>query len=299
MVAVPELDRPLQAGRRNGDIWIGRLSDEGEPCRFGLRLAFPTEKSFGVWELEELNSEEKEADAEEACRLNYVAMTRAQDRLILSGQYKDKDRVASEPEPKDSVLKRILPQLGDAGWEETSELIQELVRLQVRVQRPSEERAVALTPTPPSAALPPKTSWARYLRSWRRAVPSSAEHLSYSALDAFKRCGYRFYVERVLGVRAGLVTAAAPREDEGDEPDEEARGAGDELHEPEDDAVVGRAGPSPRSRSATRSTRRSNGARERAGSGPDERLARCSPRGSRGRRGPGPGDAVGGRVAWL
>ena len=90
VVAVPELDRPLQAGRRSGDIWIGRVGDEGEPCRFGLRLAFPTAKSFGVWELEELNSEEKEADAEEACRLNYVAMTRAQDRLLLSGQYNDK-----------------------------------------------------------------------------------------------------------------------------------------------------------------------------------------------------------------
>ena len=246
VVAVPELDRPLQAGRRNGDIWIGRLSDEGEPCRFGLRLAFPTEKSFGVWELEELNSEEKEADAEEACRLNYVAMTRAQDRLLLSGQYKDKDRVASEPEPKDSVLKRILPQLSEAGWEETSGLVQEPVPLQVRVQRPSEERAVALTPAPPSAALPPEDVLGAIppiLEEGRSVVPLG--HLSYSALDAFKRCGYRFYVERVLGVRAGLVTAAAPREDEGDEPDEEAR-AGDELHEPEgDEAVVGGAGPSP------------------------------------------------------
>ena len=81
------------------------------------------------------------------------------------------------------------------------------------------------------------------LEAGRSVVPLG--HLSYSALDAFKRCGYRFYVERVLGVRAGLVTAAAPREDEGDEPDDEAR-AGDELHEPEgDEAVVGGAGPSP------------------------------------------------------
>jgi ATP-dependent exoDNAse (exonuclease V) beta subunit len=245
VVAVPELDRALQAGRRNSDIWIGRVNDEGEPCRFGLRLAFPTEKSFGVWELEELNSEEKEADAEEACRLNYVAMTRAQDRLLLSGQYKDKDCVASEPDPKDSVLKRILPLLVDSGWDETSGLVNWPVPLQVRVQRPSEERAIALTPAPPSAALPTEDvlgAMPPILEGGRSVVPLG--HLSYSALDAFKRCGYRFYVERVLGVRAGLVTAAAPREDDGDEPDEEAR-AGDELHEPDDDAVVGGAGPSP------------------------------------------------------
>ena len=59
VVAVPELDRALSAGRSNGDIWIGRVGDEGEPCRFGLRLAFPTAKSFGVWELEELNARKR------------------------------------------------------------------------------------------------------------------------------------------------------------------------------------------------------------------------------------------------
>ena len=244
VVAVPELDRALQAGHRNADIWIGRVSDEGEPCRFGLRLAFPTDKSFGVWELEELNAEEKEAEAEEACRLNYVAMTRAQDRLILSGQFKDKDCIASEPDPKDSVLKRVLPSLVEAGWEEASGLVDGPVPLQLRVQRPSEERAIALTPAPPPATLPPEDvlgAMPPILGEGRSAVPLG--HLSYSALDAFKRCGYRFYVERVLGVRAGLVTAAAPSEDEAEEPDEEARAA-DELHEP-DQAVVGGAGPSP------------------------------------------------------
>jgi ATP-dependent helicase/nuclease subunit A len=245
VVAVPELDRSLQSGHRNADIWIGRVGDEGEPCRFGLRLAFPTDKSFGVWELEELNSEEKEAEAEESCRLLYVAMTRAQDRLLLSGQYKGKDCEEAEPDPKDNVLKRVLPQLVDAGWEETSELVNRPVPLRVRVQRPSDERAVALTPAPASPALPPEDvlgAMPPILEAGRSVVPLG--HLSYSALDAFKRCGYRFYVERVLGVRTGLVTAAAPTEDQGDEAPDEARAA-DELHEPGDDAVVGGAGPSP------------------------------------------------------
>ncbi len=222
------------------------MNDEGEPCRFGLRLAFPTAKSFGVWELEELNREEKEAEAEESCRLVYVAMTRAQDRLLLSGQYKEKDLVESEPDPKDNVLKRVLPQLVEAGWDETSGLVE--LAGSSSGARPASERGAGCAHSlrrPHRQLCRPKTCWARCRRSWsggRSVVPLG--HLSYSALDAFKRCGYRFYVERVLGVRAGLVTAAAPREDEADEPDEEAR-ASDELHEPEDDAVVGGAGPSP------------------------------------------------------
>ena len=74
VVAVPELDRVLDIAHNSEDIWIGRPSDDGSPARFGLRLAFPTPKSIGAWELTELDAEEKEAEAEESCRLVYVAV---------------------------------------------------------------------------------------------------------------------------------------------------------------------------------------------------------------------------------
>jgi hypothetical protein len=47
--------------------------------------------------------------------------------------------------------------------------------------------------------------------------------LSYSALALYEHCGYRFYVERVLGARQSLVAATG-----GDEPDEEP----DEMVDP-------------------------------------------------------------------
>ena len=243
VVAVPELDRALSVGHRSEDIWIGRVGAEGEPTRFGLRLAFPTAKSFGVWELTELDREEREAVAEESCRLVYVAMTRAEERLILSGIYKPKDLEESEPKPNDTALSRFLPRMRAAGWAEEDGVFELPAALRVRISRPSEERAAELTPAPAAPApLPGDAPGAMppILEAGRSIVPLG--HLSYSALDAFKRCGYRFYVERVLGVRAGLVTTGAT--DEGDETEGEPRAA-DELHEPEGDAVVGGAGPSP------------------------------------------------------
>jgi ATP-dependent helicase/nuclease subunit A len=235
VVAVPELERGLSSGHRSADIWIGRVSDEGEPCRFGLRLAFPSEKSFGVWELNELNQEELEAEAEEGCRLAYVAMTRAEDRLILSGIFKDKDCTAADADPKDSLLKRVLPRLAEEGWTGETGAVDTPVPLRIAVQRPSEERAKELTPAPAESSRstfedgPPDPP--PILDPGRGVVPLG--HLSYSALDAFKRCGYRFYVERVLGVRAGLVHEPAG-DDAGAPAADESPRAADELHEPED-----------------------------------------------------------------
>ncbi|MEJ7875089.1 MAG: UvrD-helicase domain-containing protein [Solirubrobacterales bacterium] len=247
VVAVPELDRPLDVGHRSADIWIGRVGAEGEPPRFGLRLAFPTAKSLGVWELAELDREEKEAEAEESCRLVYVAMTRAEERLILSGAYKPKDIEESEPKSNDTALSRFLPRLAAAGWDGTDGPVEAPVPLRVRVSRPGEERATVLTPsTAVSEPLPDDAPDVAppILEAGRSVVPLG--HLSYSALDAFKRCGYRFYIERVLGVRPGLVSApTASDEEEGEAAEDEARVA-DELHEPEDSGVtVGGAGPSP------------------------------------------------------
>ena len=93
VVAVPDLGRGLAAGHRRGDLVIGPPPEPGDagPHRFGMRLAFPAAKSFGLWELTDLNEAEGAAEAEEGCRLIYVAASRAEDRLILSGIYKPSD----------------------------------------------------------------------------------------------------------------------------------------------------------------------------------------------------------------
>lgn len=202
VVAVPELDRRLDVAHHSADVWIGRPDPGGAAPRFGLRLAFPTKESFGVWELTELDREERAAEAEESCRLVYVAATRAQRRLILSGAYKSGDLEATEPKTGDTVLSRFLPRLAELGWTGSDGPAGGGVPVSIRISAPSQERARELSPAPAAA------DWAAVgdgaqaeppiLDPERRAVPLG--HLSYSALDAFKRCGYRFYVERVLGV---------------------------------------------------------------------------------------------------
>ncbi len=246
VVAVPDLGRGLAAGRRHADLVIGPPPVPGEPCphRFGMQLAFPAAKSFGLWELADLNQAESAADAEEGCRLTYVAASRAEDRLILCGAYKPAD--LAEPEelkPSDSALRRLLPTLAaSSGWGGSSGIVtlpgprpvdsaERLpeAALEVRISEPSPERAAELVrrfdPPPESdrlravAAPPP-------LVGGRRA-PVPVGHLSYSALALYERCGYRFYVERVLGAREVVEGAAAPIASEVDGL------AADELTEPE------------------------------------------------------------------
>jgi ATP-dependent helicase/nuclease subunit A len=245
VVAVPELDRVLDIAHPNEDIWIGRPTEDGSPARFGLRLAFPTSKSIGAWELTELDSEEKAAEAEESCRLVYVAVTRAQERLVLSGVYKPSQlEKPDERKTSDTALTRLLPALVQGGWDGADGRIEAPVPMQIRTSHPSDTRARELTPAPAPAASaqiealvdPP------ILNRERSTVPLG--HLSYSALDAYKRCGYRFYVERVLGVRAGLVATGATEGAGDDEPELEGK-AGDELPDPESPQVVsGPASPS-------------------------------------------------------
>ncbi len=245
VVAVPDLGRGLAAGYRAADLVIGRppaADGSDRSHRFGMRLVFAAGKSFGLWELTDLNDDETAAEAEEGCRLTYVAASRAQDRLILSGSYRPTDlEPAEEPKTSDSALRRLLPKLTDSGWAggigivtlpgpravDSDERLAD-VALEVRISEPSPERAAELVrefdpPPQPEplagvATQPPLVA--------RRAAPVPVGHLSYSSLALYERCGYRFYVERVLGAREGLP--AGP----GEGGDPEQGDADDELAEP-------------------------------------------------------------------
>ncbi|MDQ3571444.1 MAG: ATP-dependent helicase, partial [Actinomycetota bacterium] len=115
VVCVPDLDRELTAGGQNADVLIGKRGADGN-ARFGLRLPFPTTESVRLWDLVALGAAAREAEAEEALRLVYVAVTRAQERLILSGTYRPKDLEPCEVRPNQSTLARWLPDLVDLGW---------------------------------------------------------------------------------------------------------------------------------------------------------------------------------------
>ncbi len=248
VVAVADLGRGLGSGSRAPDIAIGRFEGEvGDPgaASFGMRLPAPAGESLRLWDLVELCEADRDAEIEEACRLVYVAATRAQERLILSGTYRPGDlEAAEEPKPGRSALKLLLPALHARGWPggdgevalprapavDGAEAGGAQPAITIRVQSATAERAAELRRRTPeqlersNGAVP--EVHAPLLED--RPRPSPAGHLSYSALADYARCRYRFYVERVVG--AGSAPDLAPADDDG--AGEERIAEHDELAEP-------------------------------------------------------------------
>jgi ATP-dependent helicase/nuclease subunit A len=247
VVAVADLGRGLGVGGQAGDLVLGRLTGEiGDPAgaRLGMRLPVAAAESIRLWDLVELCDRELAAEIEEACRLVYVATSRAEERLILSGIYREGDLEPPEALRKsDSALKVLLPALRARGWAGgAGEVALERARaiggepaggpeplVRVETQTPTADRSAALcrrTPWPGSE-LPAAENGGPppLLDALEVAIPTG--HLSYSALSDYSRCGYRFYVERVVGLAAPGHLAGDSEADDG--PDREA----DELADPE------------------------------------------------------------------
>ncbi len=180
--------------------------------RFGFRVADPvTATRRGAFDYEAVREARQEAERAERLRLYYVAMTRAKERLIVSGSVD----LASErevPTPIAWVLDRLdadeeLAQAGDAPLE----LVRGDARLLVRVDRYRAEVPAEAEPEPeegqlalfsaldgtaaPRAApeLPPLV-----------ALPDPPLHrvrkLSFTALSLFEQCGYKYYARYALGM---------------------------------------------------------------------------------------------------
>jgi ATP-dependent helicase/nuclease subunit A len=143
-------------------------------------------------------------DAEER-RLFYVAMTRARDRLILSGST-DPERQAA-PRPGGPPLDWIAPALlGGAIDPLRPERVVtgiwdgRLTRVLTRLVTPATIPAAALPAEPrprpgtPGTALPAR---AKVVPSPAAAQPAP-QRLSYSTLGQYARCPYRFYLQRTL-----------------------------------------------------------------------------------------------------
>ena len=103
--------------------------------RFGFRVADPATGSrrpaFGY---EQVREAEREAERAERLRLYYVAMTRAIDRLIVSGAI-DPGRTADQATPIGWVLARLEAEELDAAGDGPVELVRDGARLLVRVDR--------------------------------------------------------------------------------------------------------------------------------------------------------------------
>ena len=187
--------------------------------RFGFRVADPvTGRRHGVLDYNRVKDARAAEDEAERLRLYYVAMTRAIDRLIVSGSI-DSERKADERTPIGWVLGRLdcLAEVTAVG-EQPLELEREGARVLVRVDRtptpvdpPVSEPVSAVIDDATgqlalfAAGAEPKLPALAPALAPIQALPEPPLHdvrrLSYSALALFERCSYRYYAERVAGMR--------------------------------------------------------------------------------------------------
>jgi ATP-dependent helicase/nuclease subunit A len=191
--------------------------------RFGFRVVDPlTSERRAAFDYEEVRQARDAEDRAERLRLYYVAMTRAIDRLIVSGAVAP-ERAADVSTPLGWVLGRLdaEKEIAAAG-EDPVELARGDARLLIRVDRfQDDEQAVEpveragvgqleLFAPNGGGALPPPAPKLPELT----AVPAPPLHtlrsLSYTALSLFERCSYRYYAERVVGLRPADASGRVP-----------------------------------------------------------------------------------------
>jgi ATP-dependent exoDNAse (exonuclease V) beta subunit len=194
--------------------------------RFGFRMVHPTRGDrrpvFGYEEVRDASAAQERA---ERLRLYYVAMTRAVDRLIVSGAI-DPARESDRETPIGWVIERLeaAGEIALAG-REPLELDRGGARWIVRVDRlqPTEVAVAEVGAAEPVATeegqlvlfaeLPVAGAQPALLLPELEPMPVPPAHvprrLSYSAIALFDTCSYRYYAERVLGLRPRREPPAA------------------------------------------------------------------------------------------
>ncbi len=186
-----------------------RISDDGQ---IGLRLASLGAGAVDTEELERIKLAQREADEAEERRIFYVAATRAEEHLVLSGAT---DLEALPPakalaEPLRWVWRAFCPELPGEGASGVHEGSYDGRPLRVGWQRltpatldellDADDRR-PVRPSPVEAGGGEQARLDQGAPPAPRALPVS--RLSYSGLAAYKRCSYRFYLERALGLPGG------------------------------------------------------------------------------------------------
>jgi ATP-dependent exoDNAse (exonuclease V) beta subunit len=215
-----------------------RVTEDG---RVGLSVASMAGGKTKAMALEEIEEEQAQLAEQEERRIFYVAMTRAREHLIVSGaadteKWPEPKRLGA---PMDWVWRALapdLPELGAAG----------LSSRQIADGREVRVRCVVCSPPDVEQSLP-RESWAPtvvaasngsaplgvqspLLAAVESAGAPPVGRLSYSSLENYRRCSYRFYLQRV----ARLREAEAELADAAGEPVPEGPGAllrGTVVHE--------------------------------------------------------------------
>jgi ATP-dependent exoDNAse (exonuclease V) beta subunit len=213
VVVVADLGR--QPNARTPDLLV-----DGE--RIGLRLVrLDGGDSIPALDYAQLCDERRAREAEEEDRVFYVAMTRARELLVLSGavDFARWPRVGPGAPP----ISWLAPALVD-------DLPARLAAGELDADRQSADRnppvhvRVATPTAPPHAPEAPPVAGVEQIPLRRPMAAAPADRgtsaadararermssLSYSSLTELERCGYRFYVERVLGLAEDRSQAQA------------------------------------------------------------------------------------------
>ncbi len=190
--------------------------------RFGFRVADPsTSTRRGAFEYDAVRETRKAEEEAEKLRLYYVAMTRAKERLIVSGAI-DRGKPADGNTPIGWVLGRLDAEAElKAAGDEPLDLERGGASVLVRIDRfrahpadsvdvVAEDGQLALfaefedVPVPRSAPVLPPLA----------ALPVAPVHrvrrLSFTALSLFEQCSYRYYAQRVAGMRERRPERGSP-----------------------------------------------------------------------------------------
>jgi ATP-dependent helicase/nuclease subunit A len=197
-----------ELGRR-GNLSPPDLHVSGD--RVGLRLVRLDGTKATALDFDAIEAERRAADEAEERRVMHVAMTRAEERLILSGAARLGDSWP-QPGPGAAPISWIGPALvpGVAALDPAEPIrdhglvrtvlnspASDVLRLEAPVPvAPGEQLALAFNGGAPAAAPPPAPA------PVEREVPAPAPpaSLSYSSLTRYAQCPYRFHLERGLGL---------------------------------------------------------------------------------------------------
>ena len=209
VVCVADLGRQVLP-RAGALVRVGR---DGQSL--GLRLKRPGHgQRVSVLAYDELKAEERERELQEERRLFYVAMTRAKERLIISGSARlDNWHESNRFAPIGWVGSAFVPDIAARATAAAAADAQGLQPEPFTTELGMLVRFVGSTA--PVATSPGKAAFVDaggLFGSQARKVPQdpiqpaeprslpASPTLSYTALSTYEQCGYRFYVQRLLGL---------------------------------------------------------------------------------------------------
>jgi ATP-dependent helicase/nuclease subunit A len=243
VVCLADLGR--QPNARTPDLLIDRE-------RIGVRLMrLDGERSIAALAYEELSAERRQREAEEEDRILYVAMTRARELLLLSGAV-DFGRWPKQGPSGTPIswlgpaLSASLPELLASRELSQGELTvgEHAAIVRYRLSSPATPLLGALNESGvlpgdgvpvvdggesvSPADEPEPVGAAAHVESRQAVVPEQERisTLSYSSLTELERCGYRYYLERVLGFGEDRAAARSGATEDG----LEARARGTLVH---------------------------------------------------------------------